>query len=293
VASILGLCKPLPNPNAADDIHGWIGSALETMVQYGYPYPTSFYNPVPAYPFKVACEGMLSAKTGLDALRAAIDVYYNFTGQAGLCYDFGNLVLPEAAKHWRRKGQHDRLIYQRLRHGDRTNLGDEADIEKAWGYQTCTEVYQPMPTNGVTDFEVPFTPDQIAYDADCWKRFGVQPRPNWEEMHFMGAHIAAGSNIFLTSGQLDPWRAAGIQSLPQKKGAESQSIVVRVIENGAHHLDLRASNDMDPPSVVTVREEQKSCIRRWILEWEEESCQGTESEGHLPRGAGGLNIESQ
>jgi pimeloyl-ACP methyl ester carboxylesterase len=293
-ASMLGLCHPLPDPNAADDVHGWISSALETMVQYGYPYPTSFYNPVPAYPFKVACEGMLSAETGLEALRAAIDVYYNFTGQAGVCYDFGGLVIPEAAKHWRRKGQHDRLSHQRIRHGDRNNIrDDEEDTEKAWGYQTCTEVYQPMPTDGITDFEVPFTPDQIAYYADCWTRFGVQPRPNWEEMHFMGAHIAAGSNIFLTSGQLDPWRAAGIQSLPPKKGSESESIVVRIIENGAHHLDLRASNEMDPPSVVAVREEQKACIRRWILEWEEDLCQGIESEGYNPGAAAGLVSEYQ
>ena len=41
---------------------------IETMVQYGYPYPTSFYNPVPGYPFKVACQRMVAVGTPLGAL---------------------------------------------------------------------------------------------------------------------------------------------------------------------------------------------------------------------------------
>ena len=85
-------------------------------------------------------------------------------------------------------------------------------------------------------------------------------------MHFMGANIAAGSNILLTSGQLDPWRAAGIQVKP--KGAP-ESIVVRIIDNAAHHLDLRAANKLDPPSVVAVRKEQMASIQKWILQWKE------------------------
>jgi len=273
VAKELGICHTLPDSGAANDIHGWIGGALETMVQYGYPYPTEFYNPVPAYPFKVACEGMLAAGTGLGALRAAANVYYNYTGQAGNCYDFENSVMVEAARHWGRKADHSRLHFQKLRMKQRRTRGGMRleprdllqDVEDAWGYQTCTEVYQPMPTDGKTDFELPYTPNQTAYFASCWERFQVQPRPNWEEMHFMGDNIGAGSNIFLTSGQLDPWRAAGIQTKP--KGAPD-SIIVRIIDNGAHHLDLRAANSMDPASVTAVRKEEKAAMHQWIHEWQ-------------------------
>ena len=273
LSKTLGLCHTLPDTGAANEIYGWIRSALETMVQYGYPYPTQFYNPVPAYPFKVACEGMKSVNTGLDALRVATDIYYNYTGQAGNCYDFESLVQREASSYWKRKGLHDQLFVQRTRIKQRIELvnltsiqEDESETDIAWGYQTCTEVYQPMPTNGITDFDLPYTPNQTAYYANCWERFHVKPRPDWEEMHLMGANIAAGSNIFLTSGQLDPWRAAGIQGKP--KGAP-ESIVVRVIENGAHHLDLRAANKMDPPSVVAVRKEQMTSIQQWIIQWKE------------------------
>jgi len=281
IAKELHLCHSPPHGNAAENIHGWVSGALETMVQYGYPYPTSFYNPLPAYPFRVACEGMLKAKSGLGSLYAAANVYYNHTGQAGPCFQFDS-VVDEAIQHWQRKGDHHRLYQQDFLHEQsqqasyiRTkqerHLRKVKDVgdDDAWGYQTCTEVYQPMPTDGITDFELPHMPNKTEYYERCRRRWNVEPRPAWEEMHFMGSHIAAGSNIFLASGQLDPWRAAGIQHVP--KGAPD-SIIVRIIENGAHHLDLRESNPMDPPSVVCVRQEERAAMQRWLAEWKDQTC---------------------
>ena len=241
-------------------IHGWISGALETMVQYGYPYPTNFYNPVPGYPFRVACENMLQENTGLGALRAAVQVYYNYTGQAGNCYDwFSSTKADDGASHWNRVGQVDRMDFKQIAATDRDWTG------VAWGYQCCTEVYQPMPTNGITDFELPFQPNKTEYFENCRQRWeGVTPRPDWEEMTFMGDNIQAGSNIFLASGQLDPWRAAGIQSVPI---GSHKSIIVRIIENGAHHYDLRSSHAMDTLSVVQVRQEELQAMRQWIREW--------------------------
>ena len=58
-----------------------------------------------------------------------------------------------------------------------------------------------MPTNGVTDFEIPSEPDRASYFAWCEKRWGVVPRPRWEEMTFMGDDVfQTGSNIFLSNG---------------------------------------------------------------------------------------------
>lgn len=82
-------------------------------------------------------------------------------------------------------------------------------------------------------------------------------------MNFWGADITTASNVFLTNGQIDPWRSAGIQECPLC----GPSVVVRELENAAHHLDLRASDKMDPPSVVKVRLEEKSAIGEWIKEW--------------------------
>ena len=107
------------------------------------------------------------------------------------------------------------------------------------------------------------------------KTWGVTPRPDWEEMTFMGNHISAGSNIFLTSGQLDPWRAAGITTKPP---GSPDSIIVRVIEHAAHHLDLRAANELDPPSVTAVRNEERVAIKNWIVQYKELHAHGTEEE---------------
>ena len=287
IMNSLGLCS---EPDDAQDIYYWISDALETMVQYGYPYPTDFYNPVPAFPFAVACKRMLSpssATSALGKLREAVNVYYNYTGQAGHCYGVQEAIVTGAYQYLYRKGARDLLSRRRsnnekrrpkrLRDSDKQPAGSStkaaasrkllaAGEGKTWGYQTCTEVYQPMPTDGVTDFEIPYTPNKEDYFEDCRQEFGVEPRPNWEELHFMGENIGAGSNIFLASGQLDPWRAAGIQTKP--RGAPD-SIIVRIIEDGAHHLDLRESNPLDPPSVTAVREEEREAMRGWIEEWKE------------------------
>jgi len=280
--------------NIVDAVHGWISGALETMVQYGYPYPTNFYNPVPGFPFAVSCHNMIQAAAGsvrdqnqeatttapstrakfagLKALRAAAQVYYNYTGQAGPCFDWlgrgadagdGEArTRPSKSNHqyWNRMGQMDRVSPL----NDSTAQEDDW-VGVAWGYQCCTEVYQPMPTNGVTDFELPYTPNQTQYFQNCQRRWdGVTPRPNWEEMTFWSDKIQAGSNIFLSSGQLDPWRAAGIQRLDK---ARDNSIIIRIIEQGAHHYDLRGSHPLDPPSVVKVRQEELQAMKGWIQEW--------------------------
>ena len=214
VANELSLCKPFhiygdddDDNNSAKVLHGWISNALETMAQYGYPYPTSFYNPVPAYPFKVTCENMQQAKTGLGALKAAASVYYNYTGQAGLCFDLDLMIIPNA-KQWLRtrkrllnlssiilasdktfesamtngSAEQSRRTMRRSKKTLAQDEVEESETDRAWDYQTCTEVFQPMPTNGITDFEVPFIPNNTEYFEYCFRQWNTSPRPNWEEM---------------------------------------------------------------------------------------------------------------
>jgi len=213
--------------------------------------------------------------SGLRALRAASDVYYNWTGSSGPCYPWdeddqsggrgsGGSVRAAAERYWRRRqgavSGDGRINLRGLDQGGRV----AAAAANAWDYQCCTEVYQPMPTDGVTDFERPHTPNASAIFEACEARWGVTPRPDWEETEFMGSHIASGSNLFLTNGQLDPWRAAGIQELPE---GSPESVTVRTIESAAHHLDLRHSDRHDPPSVAAVRREERTAILRWVREW--------------------------
>ena len=40
-----------------------------------------------------------------------------------------------------------------------------------------------------------------------------------------------------------------------------------MIENGAHHLDLRSKNPLDPESVIKAREIHKENIKKWIAQF--------------------------
>ncbi len=43
--------------------------------------------------------------------------------------------------------------------------------------------------------------------------------------------------------------------------------IVLIMEKGAHHLDLRAPNDADPPGVTKVRETERTMMENWIIEY--------------------------
>jgi hypothetical protein len=36
---------------------------------------------------------------------------------------------------------------------------------------------------------------------------------------------------------------------------------------GAHHLDLRATNPLDPPSLLECRTREMAAIKRWVAQW--------------------------
>ena len=58
----------------------------------------------------------------------------------------------------------------------------------------------------------------------------------------------------------DPWRGGGVQYTVSEK----DEMVAILIEQGAHHLDLRAPNSLDPQSVISARKKEIEYIHRWI-----------------------------
>lgn len=121
---------------------------------------------------------------------------YNYTGAAGKCFDQGMDVQLQRGKY---------------KYIDATS---GFNGQRGWGYQTCTEVFQPMPTNGIvsthyftrrlcenfrdtacenrvllpgiTDMLLPSTPNKTALFANCEAEWGTVPRPEWEEHQFGG-----------------------------------------------------------------------------------------------------------
>ena len=60
-----------------------------------------------------------------------------------------------------------------------------------------------------------------------------------------------------SNGLRDPWSSGGVTK-------NIGDLVTVLIPEGAHHLDLRASNPLDPKSVIDARNTHKDNIRKWI-----------------------------
>ncbi|KAI8494843.1 hypothetical protein Bbelb_274480 [Branchiostoma belcheri] len=131
----------------------------------------------------------------------------------------------------------------------------------AWQYQACTEQIEPICSDGVNDMFPPIPWDLAVFSQACYERWNVRPRPYWAVTEYWGRNISAASNIIFSNGDLDPWSAGCVlKSL-------SGSLVAIVMEDAAHHLDLRPSDPADPPSVVKARAQEADIIEKWIQEY--------------------------
>ncbi|KAK7095230.1 hypothetical protein V1264_006666 [Littorina saxatilis] len=233
------LCSPLKNNGAAyKHLQGWIRNAFTYLAMLDYPYPSDFLDmKLPANPVKAACSLLTNASTPIKGLAGASGMYYGAdASHSPPCFNITADFIECA---------------------DPTGCGVGPNAF-AWDYQACTEIPLPSGSNGQTDMfpVLPFTPE-IRRDY-CMKRWGVVPRDEWSGIQFFGTNIKDASNIIFSNGDLDPWRGGGVTS------SASNSLVAIVVTGGAHHLDLRASNKLDPPGVIAAREAERFHIRLWV-----------------------------
>ncbi|XP_047447664.1 dipeptidyl peptidase 2 [Mugil cephalus] len=235
IQSGFALCKP---PSSAQDIHqlnGLLRNAFTLMAMLDYPYSTHFMGNMPANPVKVACETMLRGSDLVANLRDTAGIVYNSTGVL-TCFDLYSLYLECA---------------------DPTGCGLGFD-SLAWDYQACTEIDLCYESNNVTDMFPPMAFTEKDRELYCSKRWGVVPRPDWLKIQFWGDALSTASNIIFSNGDLDPWANGGVRK------SLSSSLVAINISGGAHHLDLRGSNDADPVSVINARKKEAELIAQWV-----------------------------
>lgn len=93
-----------------------------------------------------------------------------------------------------------------------------------------------------------------SFVSECQSTHGLNPQFNWVLDNFGGRNpnkdFLHTSNIIFTNGNLDPWRAGGLMHpIPG-----NSDIYVKILNGGAHHLELRLPNDeFDPIDVKNVR----------------------------------------
>jgi len=89
ISDIFSLCDVPGGPAEVQSLIDTLTSSLETMAMVNYPYPTSFVEPLPAWPVTYSCGAAKDAYTAAEgdayqamyALEAAGATFYNYAGQ--------------------------------------------------------------------------------------------------------------------------------------------------------------------------------------------------------------------
>lgn len=235
LTSIFKLCSPIKTKENVTQLEYWLSETWVNLAMVDYPYPASFLEPLPGWPIKVVCKYLqnetLEDDKLLQAIANAVGVYYNNSGHAK-CFNTSQQAV--------------------------SFLGDEG-----WSFQACTEMVMPLCSDGVNDMFTESKWDFKEYSLDCQQSLGVTPLEYWAEILYGGKKIRSHSNIVFSNGELDPWSGGGVtQNL-------TDSLIAVLIEDGAHHLDLRHKNPLDPPSVVQARKLEKFYMAQWIKEYHE------------------------
>ncbi|XP_063703411.1 lysosomal Pro-X carboxypeptidase [Culicoides brevitarsis] len=227
-------CKFLNTTQELDEFFDYLNDVLGNLAMVNYPYESSFLAPLPAYPVRQFCYELkedltLNGTLLLDAFHRALNVYSNFTGKTK-CLDIAS-------------------AYD-------SSMGDAG-----WNFQSCTEMTWSNCQNGTTDMFPPKAWNFQEYSDECFKKFQVRPK-NYSrmapgEIRYGGGNLAGASNIIFSNGLLDPWSGGGIFN-------DQPGILVVVIPEGAHHLDLRASHKDDPESVTEARRLYVKQFKKWI-----------------------------
>ncbi|XP_034851456.1 lysosomal Pro-X carboxypeptidase isoform X3 [Mirounga leonina] len=168
----LDLCTALTNIQDVQHLKAWISETWINLAMVDYPYESDFLQPLPAWPIKVVCQYLKNPSVSdaqlLQNIFQALNVYYNYSGQAS-CLNISETTT--------------------------SSLGTQG-----WSYQACTEMVMPFCTNGIDDMFEPHSWNLREFSEDCFKQWGVRPRPAWIITMYGGKNISSHTNIIFRFG---------------------------------------------------------------------------------------------
>ncbi|CAD5117387.1 DgyrCDS6162 [Dimorphilus gyrociliatus] len=237
ISNKFNLCKPLTDEAGLNQFLGWIRNAFVTIAMVNYPYPASFLGNLPGFPVKKSCD-IISKEFSVNPYDGLAQVVSMLYGDKQ-CHD---------------------IYKEYVACSDTSGCGVGND-GLAWDYQACTELLSPGGTNSKTDMfaDMPFTMDDRK--NYCSQRWNVTDWSTFNEIDFGMESINQTSNIIFSNGNLDPWHGGGVLYSIKDR------LISLIVIGGAHHLDLRGQNPLDPPSVRQVRKMEEHYIEKWIREY--------------------------
>lgn len=252
ITNIMRICPDtLRSDKDVATLAEWCQNAFDYLSMGNYPYESDYmlggYGLLPAYPMRVACDHLsLPAMTGADLLNGladAVGVFYNYSQELP-CYDIGTAS--------------DEISMDAIKRSNKNTSNNNDDDSNLWGYQYCTEQFQPFSRDGIRDMFWKQEFDPIKTSDECYKQWGVRPRPTKPSIEWGGKRLASLSNVVFSNGRMDPWMGGGVlHNL-------SDTVVAVIIPEGAHHLDLMFDHENDPESVRQARQLEEEHISMWI-----------------------------
>ncbi|CAH1110555.1 unnamed protein product [Psylliodes chrysocephalus] len=233
ISSTWKLCSKLKTAEDVQILIDWLSNIFIELSMANYPYPSEYYNPVPAFPVMVFCDKLNTAyfndtKGFIQSFANALQIYTNYTGRI-TCNN----------------------IYSK-----------EEDLnEVAWKYQTCTELIMPKCSTA----QDMFITNNWVYEQfalDCYKKFGVKPKPNFVFLAYGVNKLKYYTNMLFSSSTIDP-ASWGVVDL-NKADKTDKSLVTYQIMDAPHLMEFRGTNPSDNDYILQARKFYISILKKWL-----------------------------
>ncbi|CAH1109176.1 unnamed protein product [Psylliodes chrysocephalus] len=233
ISSTWKLCKKLETAKDVQTLVDWLRNIFTELSIANYPYASEYYNPVPAYPVMTFCNkfdtGYLNdTKQFIESFANALQIYTNYTGKTSC----NNIYSKEE---------------------------DLNDV--AWKYQICTELIMPKCSTEQDMFlTYNWTYEQFA--LDCYKKFGVRPRPNYIYLEYGIPNLKYFTNILFSSSALDP-ASWGVVDLKKSNKFDKSLMTLQIID-APHLMEFRGTNTIDNDYILQARKFYISILKKWL-----------------------------
>lgn len=242
---VLNLCSPLASNNDINNLINWLSNAYFGMAAQDYPYAANLFAPLPGWCVNYSCQAFI----GLDNNTSNEDLFNAMMRSSNIYYDYMNTSS----------------CYN-------LSSDDSDDVAgNGWNVLECGEMSSVYGNNGTASDDI-FPPNPWDYDAftaSCKESYNLEPDYDWVPNTFGGWNYQEDfqyySRIIFSNGLLDPYHGGGVlQNI-------SDSLIAIVMNNSAHHLDLRRPTEYDPIEVVNGRAVEEAYLKQWVKELQEDA----------------------